>query len=92
MAALLGNGNADDATSQFLQDKMKKMTENFNNYSANSLGAQVPAPRVVRIEEPARVAPTNSRTASASIPLHQVTPVQPRNQRACAGDVGDMSP
>ena len=90
MAALLGN--SDEATSHILQDKTKKLAENFKNYSASPINARAPAPRSVRIEVPTRVALTNNTAASVSIPLPQVTPVQPGNQQAEAGEVGNISP
>ena len=84
--------SSDDATSPVFQDKMKKLAENFKNYSAIPIGAQSLAPRSVRIEVSAQVAPTNNTVASASTPLPQVTPVQPGNQRANVGKVGNISP
>ena len=72
--------SSDDATSPVFQDKMKKLAENFKNYSASPIDAQSPAPRSVRIEVSAQVAPTNNTAASVSTPLSQVTPTQPGNQ------------
>ena len=90
MADLLGN--SDNATSHIFQDKMKKLAENFKNYSASPINARAPAPRSVHIEMPAQVVPTNNTAASVSTPLLQFTPVQPGNQQADAGEVGDISP
>ena len=61
MPALLGN--SDDANFQVFQEKMKKLAENFKNYSASPLDARAPAPSV-RIGVLARVALTNNTAAS----------------------------
>ena len=89
MAALLGNSDA--TTSQSFQDKMKKMAKSFKRHSTSSIDARDPAPMSVRIEVPAWIALLDNTATSTSTPLPQVTHVQPGNQQASAGEVGNTS-
>jgi hypothetical protein len=93
IAALLDSRpNSHDVVYQDFQDKIKNMSDLFNNFSLSSPDAPDPAPKSVHIEVPAReISSHDAAVLTLTSPL-EVTLVQRGKQQAKAGNMSGLNP